>query len=285
MTVYVQDTFTGADNTNLTAHAPDIGSAWTQSESDIYILGNQARTADFQTGHDVTSTSLPTDYTVSCDITLAITGVSAYGGVVGRHTSYGGPYEWYYAAWSDAAQQWELGYFSGSGPTTVDTYPDPTFTSGTHTLALVMNGTSMQLLVDNTLRCVMTNSLWTAGPGGIRYNSGVGGAILFDNFTIESGGAPPGVHPGLTGQGTFSVGSLAALKIDISPVPDSFGTGKGYPIRYFEVGSVAFGIGGFFTRNYYLEHAQEYVIVPISGVDTVSYSFHPLVTATITEVP
>lgn len=41
-TTYVYDTFTGTDGTNLAAHTPDIGGAWTVSAGTITIQSNRA---------------------------------------------------------------------------------------------------------------------------------------------------------------------------------------------------------------------------------------------------
>lgn len=87
---------------------------------------------------------------------------------------------------------------------------------------------------------------------------------------------------GLSGQGSITVASPTRIRVHLTHIPLSLGTGMGNPIRFFEVGNIAWGNGGFFTRNWYLEHEHELIVAPIPDADEVLYSFGPGVTATIT---
>lgn len=87
----------------------------------------------------------------------------------------------------------------------------------------------------------------------------------------------------LSGSGQVSIASPVAIDIALSGLAGSLGTGKGNPVRYFQLGNIAWGTSLGFGRNYYLEHANEIVVAPFATCTLLAYSFAPGITATITE--
>jgi hypothetical protein len=110
-------------------------------------------------------------------------------------------------------------------------------------------------------------------------------AIVYSPGSGGGGGGGPGDHPGLSGSGCITVSSPSALKLTLTGVPASKGQGLGNPARYFELGSISWGDGTFYSRNWYVEHEDEYVSIPIAGMVSVCYSFDPAITVDILEVP
>ena len=100
-----------------------------------------------------------------------------------------------------------------------------------------------------------------------------------------AGAGSPTAHTSLSGTGSISVTSLSAIQVHLTTLPARLGTGLGNPTRYFEVGNVAFGSGGYYGRNFYIEHDQELILMPFAFVDTIKYSFASGIVATITELP
>lgn len=96
--------------------------------------------------------------------------------------------------------------------------------------------------------------------------------------------APPSavVHT-LSGSGQVAIANPVAIDIALTGLAGSLGTGKGNPVRYFELGNIAWGTALGFGRNYYLEHANEIVVAPFATCTLLAYSFAPGITATVTE--
>jgi hypothetical protein len=88
----------------------------------------------------------------------------------------------------------------------------------------------------------------------------------------------------VSGAGSFSINSPPALSVVLSGIPSRLGTGKGNPVRYFELGNISIGSANGQMRNYFLEHATELVLCPFATATEVYYSFPVGVTATISEL-
>jgi len=96
-------------------------------------------------------------------------------------------------------------------------------------------------------------------------------------------GVAPTTHI-VSGSGSFSIGGCAGLSVSYTGLPGSLGTGKGNPVRYFELGNIAWGTANGAARNYYLEHNPELIPIPFAGANLVYYSLIPGVTATFSEL-
>ncbi len=83
--------------------------------------------------------------------------------------------------------------------------------------------------------------------------------------------------------GIIDILSPVAIDIQLTGLPSSLGTGIGNPVRYFEMGNIAWGTTLGYGRNYYLEHASEIVVAPFATCTKLAYSFRSGITAVITE--
>lgn len=90
MAIQLQDTFTGANGTNLTAHTMNVGSGWTQRLSVIdgtsvpfNIQSNKAQQSATGFYEVVTADAGVSDGTLSCDISVP-SGANWLGGIIVR---------------------------------------------------------------------------------------------------------------------------------------------------------------------------------------------------------
>ena len=97
--------------------------------------------------------------------------------------------------------------------------------------------------------------------------------------------APPAavVHT-LSGSGVQAISNPVALAVSLAGIPSSLAIAKGNPTRYFGLGNIAFGNANGYFRNYYLEHAAEQILSPLSTATLLAYSFASGITATVTEL-
>lgn len=73
--VYLRDTFTDADGTNLTTHTMDVGSGWTVNAGTWTILGNELLKALTPNTHQTCSADAGVaDAVVSADLTIPVAG-------------------------------------------------------------------------------------------------------------------------------------------------------------------------------------------------------------------
>ena len=283
MTTYVSDTFTAANGTAIASHTPDIGGAWTSPEGGFVIQSNQLTEPDFTTCHCVNAATIPDDASISANITLDISGVGAQGGVCGRINATGGPFEWYDAIWSDGDQEWQIRKFASFGTTTLASLSDTSYTSGTKKITLSMSGSSLSLLVDDVLKVSTSDSTYTSGPCGIRYESHPGGGIVFDAFIAEdASSSPPGEHT-VTGAGSFALGTPSWISVAVSDIPIIAREGVMDPLNYFHLGLVAFGTDNGEMRAQVVEFALSLFPIP-TGMTTLWYWFPSGATAVVTEL-
>jgi len=103
-------------------------------------------------------------------------------------------------------------------------------------------------------------------------------------FTVAFKQSVPATTHVVSGSGSFSIGTCAGLSVSYTGLPTSLGTGKGNPVRYFELGNIAWATANGAARNYYLEHNPELIAMPFVGANLVYYSLIPGVTATFSEL-
>jgi hypothetical protein len=101
--------------------------------------------------------------------------------------------------------------------------------------------------------------------------------VAFKQTTVS------GTHV-VSGAGSFAVASPVGMSASYTGIPTSLGQGRGNPVRYFELGNVAWGTANGPTRNYYLEHNPELIVAPFAGATIFYYSLAPGVTATFQEL-
>ncbi len=264
MTSYFHDTFTDTNGTLLTAHAPDVGTGWSNSTGgDAQIQTNQATNASFSSGNDIAAPGAASaDYQVSATL-IAAGGTGAAAFLLLRDT--GGGFSGYMGGWNDGPAQWQV-VSQNSGITTVlgTSATNPVTDPSSHTLVLAAVGTTITLSVDGTVLVTVTDATWAlTGFGGVDLGGTIASWLSFDDFDISDvgGGGGGTVHSGLTGTGSFvPSGDLEAIEVDLDVIPAGVGTGLGNPLRYFEIGNVSFEYGGSYSgRNYYLEHQHEIV--------------------------
>lgn len=92
------------------------------------------------------------------------------------------------------------------------------------------------------------------------------------------------VHAGLTGSGSFAIGSgTIAIRVELTTIPPSLGYANGNPIRYFEAGIITTSAAEGAYRSHNIQHSPE-VFVLGTLVDAIHYTLNPLVVASITEL-
>lgn len=286
MAVYVVDHFTDADNTDLAVHVPDTGVSWDDQGGGAEIVSNQLTATTFGSGvsySDPQSASADTE-----QVFTVLSSGSAQGGMVaiargdgsfsinGYVGGYRDTYGWFIG--TDAAGTFTV---LGSSASPALSPPD------SHAVVFTVVGTDLVLNVDGTDVVVVSDATY-AGPGstGILSFSLVESALNIDDYTLQDpAGGGSGVHSGLTAAGFITVSAPVALQVDITGLPTGVGQGQGNPVRYFNMGSLAFGDDTtYYSRNYYVEHVAELILMPHASVHSVGYSFAPGLTATITEV-
>jgi len=102
-------------------------------------------------------------------------------------------------------------------------------------------------------------------------------------LVATSPASPPPTHV-VTGQGFFAVIAPVAVKVELAGSLAVYGTGQGFPTRYFGLGNVTWASLNGPIRNTYLEHQTELVICPFANPAFLYYSIAYGLTATITEL-
>lgn len=93
------------------------------------------------------------------------------------------------------------------------------------------------------------------------------------------------VHADLAGQGDFDIQGLLGVKVTFSAIPDSLGRVLSTPTEIFDLGFLTFGTPDGYPQSIRLEHSPQLVLpARCSAFTNLSYSLHPGVTATITEL-
>lgn len=157
--VFFNDTFSGETSTvNLTTHTPEQGVAWR------LLTGNWGVTAAGR-AYSAATTSLAVnivapspDYYVEGVIDVVTTAASGTG-ISGRISDDG--VNFYHWRWLSG--KWQLYSFTSAGAVLLGEYAD-TFTSGSRTVRLLMQGDQISGWVDGVQRVFVTDAT-VSGPG------------------------------------------------------------------------------------------------------------------------
>lgn len=170
--IFLQDSFTDADGTNITAHTGETGATWSaitgySPATPSKIQNNRLWTASNQGGYRASGTPPSPDYYVEVPITFLST-VSADGlGVAGRIS--GSANTMYFGRYGVTAGGWQLFKVVAGTTTQMGSTATAAAPTGTRTLRLVMNGTAISLRVDGVEVLAVTDSAITAaGFAGFR---------------------------------------------------------------------------------------------------------------------
>ena len=92
-------------------------------------------------------------------------------------------------------------------------------------------------------------------------------------------------HAGLTGQGSFTVGGLVGVKVDLTTTPGSLGQQVSEPTYFFDVGFLSVeNTDGLIQQTRVTATHQVWDPRLMSTATKIGYSFHPGIVATITEL-
>lgn len=278
MATYVNDTFTDADSTLLTAHSPDTGAAWSTGTSSPIITGNKIHGPLFNPS-TASNAATPgsADYSVSADVIVVASPTYDLAGVWGRFDG-ANPY---IGQWDNYSQEWSLRY---TLYTSLGTYSDPSFVSGAKRVELRMEGTSIQLLVDGVSRISVTDSSLTgAGVSGLNVGGATDTALLMDNFTVaDLSGTPPGTHI-CTGVGDATIDSPSWLSVAITGRPTTSGNGDANPPNWYNIGKLSWGSDNGAITARFLSRDLELIELP-AGMTHLWWTLPAGETATVTEL-
>lgn len=208
MSTIAQDTFTGTNGTDLSAHSLDVGGSWTEITgfSGVIALNGSGicrNTGTTDGAYGVFTVTAVADMDVQADfIPQRGTGAAGNYGVLGRVQSGANTYYWF--IYDNPNTRWAiykvvsgspslLNSFSGSAPSSGNTYTIKGSLRGS-TLTLFVNGTQLVTTTDSTITA--------AGYPGIRlFNSSGGTMANADNFlaAIPDGFTVVGPSSGLVG--------------------------------------------------------------------------------------
>jgi hypothetical protein len=202
--VFVQDSFTGSDSTNLTAHTGEIGATWTKhpnqpgSARDILITSNQAR-GDGNTStisrYYASGTPPTADYAVEATLNAISATTNERAGIWARmNTSTDDGYELTYQREST---RWALYKVVSGTATLLGSYTDVFSDGSSRTIRLELRGTALTVLIDGTQRITATDSTFaSAGSVGILTRSSTATTgIHIDNLVATTIVAPPPPPP------------------------------------------------------------------------------------------
>lgn len=192
--VFVNDTFGGTPGTLLSARAGEVGATWTRHPSYsglAYISNTNGAYGEPVSLYYASGTPATADYDVQADLTMVSADSSA--GVAGRVSESGDTY--YRAIYRPANGEYFLDRVSGGTVTTLHNLAPYNWGSSfvpnaTHTVKLVMRGSSIKVFIDGVERLSATDSAITA-PGragayfGNYYGSNTQG-IHLDNFSATN---------------------------------------------------------------------------------------------------
>jgi hypothetical protein len=163
----VRDTFTGADGTLLSAHAGELGAAWTLHPSytgTLQLAGNRLRaTSTTATAYYASGVPSGAEYDVTATITRLSGSVNSIG-ILGRMDTAANTF--YMARYSPSA--WQLfkfvnGVSTQLGSAVSDSFPD------TRTVTLEIRDAAKKLFVDGVERISSPDNVITAaGRVGVR---------------------------------------------------------------------------------------------------------------------
>lgn len=92
-------------------------------------------------------------------------------------------------------------------------------------------------------------------------------------------------HTGLTGHGSFAVGQLLGVSVDVTTIPSWGGRIDGSPVEYFDLGFVTLGTADGYEVSRRIDHDGSLVLPPSAGAFTaVGYTLEPGVVVDIREL-
>ena len=208
--IYIRDTFTGANNTALTSHLPDVGGAWAneQGTNVVRLSSNRVRTTLGSAESRVSNATVPptADYDVSMDIIWSGGTSASRIGIQGRSSGTQLRGAGYIAQYNAANNRWELGKYVSSSLVTLGTFSQTYVAGQIHNLRLGMAGAAIALYVDGVARISVTDGTVTAaGKTGIYFSvsGNDSSSLMGDNYLVSS--------PGLgAATATFSASGLPA---------------------------------------------------------------------------
>jgi hypothetical protein len=220
---YVSDTFTGSDSTALTSHTGETGATWTRHTSYAAftvpnIQGNRLAPNDGGNNNCVvyaSGTPGTADYQVQADFWYS--GTKALGlSIVGRVDTAADTFYWF--RHNPSTNNWELIKRVAGANTTLGTFTDGSFSSGTTRVGkLSMVGTAIKCYVDGVQQISVTDSaISSAGKAGVlAQGDSSAGRIRLDNFTADD----------LTVPGAGTIGTATVDRFARVTLPYTAGTG------------------------------------------------------------
>jgi hypothetical protein len=170
---FLNDTFTGASGTTLTAHPGETGATWTKhgsSGAGTMALSDANRLRVGTTGGVIiyysSGTPAGPDYEVFGPVVAVTAGTTRVIGVTGRMDTVANTY---YAAFYDGANnRWELRAVVAGVVTTLGTFAQAMVNGTSYEVRLRMAGSRISLLVDGVERVIVTDtSITAAGRAGV----------------------------------------------------------------------------------------------------------------------
>lgn len=185
MSVVASDTFTGADTTQISGRAMDVGGSWvlgpTGAATQITISSNQAKGTATTTLLKAGTTS-NADGNVTCDYNTQSTS-SDSSGLVARVDTGGA--NTFYRFGKNGTSGFVLQKIVAGVASNLATYTLTVTAPTTYTLKMVLSGTSIMCYVNGTLAINVTDgSITASGNWGFRLNSSF---AFIDNFIADNG--------------------------------------------------------------------------------------------------
>lgn len=285
MAVYTSDSFTDADGTTLSGHAPDIaGTAYDVDNADSLIESNALTNSDFSSS---TARANPppasADYKATGDFTCAA-GSGTIGARLVLRSQNAPPENSYNAGYDVNIGGWFISIIASGTETVLDSVGTPAMSVGdTSHVEFEASGTALTLTVDSVLLLTVIDATYSAtGQGGLKTVSLLQGWWTFDNFTVEDGSGGGGVHV-VSGRGSVALSGQEWLSTSISGRPSILSSGAAEPPNWYHVGMLSWGTANGAMQSYPVTRDLDLVHIP-SGLDTLWYEFIAGVTATITEL-
>ena len=284
MADFVIDTFTAADGTDLAAHSPGTGGAW--SEDNALSATIQTGRVHGPFGYVVVAVNAATppsaNYHVTADVVLLASGGS-YAGVCARWTG-GISGTGYDLVFSVSDTKWYLESSVAGVKSTLGTFLDSSFTSGTRQCTLDCSGTTIIASIDGIPQITVTNSAVSAANfAGLAVAPAAADSPAIDNFIASDvTPPPPGTHV-VSGRGNFSIAGLGWLSTSITGRPGHLTHGAAEPPNYYHVGMISWATTNGTMASYPVTRDLDLVQIP-TGMSELFYEFVVGVTATIVEL-
>lgn len=187
MAVFVQDSFTDTDGTNLQGHVGEIGAAWTKLpgfSGNATINGNTLINGTSEAAYYASGSPAAADYAVSADYSWENSSFANLK-IMGRaDTSTGDHYALHYAR-SDATFRLQK-HVSGSLTTLASGSQSLVNASTFRTHKLQLSGTNLEGFVDGVSMVSTSDATITAaGKAGLRLSGAANTRLRIDNFLAE----------------------------------------------------------------------------------------------------